>query len=97
MCNDCKRMICPSNCPSFAEKEDGSVIYCRICGERIFSENGFYQMNGFPYCTECLDFADSEMLVRICEMSKRKWLEKMGFLYTTDSIAKKKRGIANGV
>ena len=97
MCNDCKRMICPSDCPSFEEKQEPNRIYCRICGERIFAETGFYQMNGFPYCTECLDFADSEMLVRICEMSKRKWLEKMGFSYTSANSAKKRRVLSNGV
>ncbi len=44
-------------------------------------KKGFYRLNGFPYCEECLDFADAETLLRICEIPKRKWLEQMGFTY----------------
>ena len=85
MCRECKRMICPSNCPFESEKREDRKLHCAICGELILPKNGFYRMNGFPYCTECLDFADSETLVRICEISKRKWLEKMGFSYAVDA------------
>ena len=52
-----------------------------MCGERIALEDGYYAIHGFPYCKTCLDFADAETLIRICEIPKQKWLEQMGFTY----------------
>ena len=56
-------------------------IYCSLCGDDLREEKGFYLRNGFPYCETCLDFSDTETLVRICEIPKRKWLEQLGFTY----------------
>lgn len=82
MCRVCKRLICPPSCPNFeGERKTGRRIRCVMCGEALTAESGFYQRHGFPYCEDCLECADSETLVRICEISKRKWLEGMGFYY----------------
>jgi hypothetical protein len=89
-------MICPSDCPSDGKKRVNGEIYCSICGELILPKTGYYCMNGFPYCTECLDFADAETLVRICEMSKRKWLEKMGFSYAVEVESEGRRQCVYG-
>lgn len=80
MCKECKKRICPPNCPNFKRQEQDTV-HCASCGEPIDQENGFYQKDGFPYCESCLDFADTETLIRICETSKREWLKHMGFTH----------------
>lgn len=82
MCKECKKSSCPPNCPNFKmQKED--FIYCTSCGEMLAKGDGFYQKDGFPYCESCLDFADAETLIRICELSKREWLKSMGFTHET--------------
>lgn len=87
MCKLCKRMICPPNCPNFAEKDESvAVVRCVLCGGKIHDGDGCYRMHGFPYCEDCLDFSDIETLVRICEISKREWLGRLGFTYETLSI-----------
>ena len=82
MCKECRRRVCASNCPNFKPKTENSV-YCTSCGEILSKGDGFYQKNGFPYCESCLDFADAETLIRICETSKREWLKSMGFTHQT--------------
>ncbi len=56
-------------------------VQCVRCGEMLRSGEGCYRIHGFPYCELCLDSADAEELVRICEIPKRVWLEQMGFSY----------------
>ncbi len=80
MCKLCKRRICMPNCPNYLPQE---TTRCASCGEPLSVGDGFYRKNGFPYCESCLDFADAETLVRICELSKREWLTQMGFEHET--------------
>ena len=84
MCKLCKRPICPPNCPNYSIKPlQEKPVYCVECGERIHAGLGYYQTNGFPYCEDCLELADTDTLVRICEMKKQTWLEQMGFAHRT--------------
>lgn len=84
MCKICQKKHCPPNCPAFSpNKEQNSELYCASCGEVLTNGEGFYRKSGFPYCETCLDFADSETLVRICELNKREWLTQMGFTHET--------------
>jgi len=79
MCKLCNRRICPRNCPNFEEDREERAEKCVLCGEAVADAGGGYRMHGFPYCSSCLDAADSDTLVRICETTKRKWLQDMGF------------------
>ena len=54
---------------------------CLLCGELIPLGEGYYQKNGFPYCKFCMEAIDTDLLIRICETDRQKWLESMGFLY----------------
>ena len=88
MCILCKSAICVSKCPNYEAKAvTRTVIRCTLCGERIEESDRYYVANGFPYCESCLDFSDTETLVRICEIPKRKWLEQMGFVYESKEDA----------
>ena len=81
-------MICPKDCPNFIPFEgENKKVYCVVCGDDLSEDRGFYRKNGFPYCESCLDFSDTETLVRICEIPKRKWLEQMGFVYESKEDA----------
>ena len=80
MCDQCFQRFCPPSCPNFEENSGKARrIYCVLCGERLRGGETFYRIHGFPYCELCLDNADAEELVRICEIPKRIWLEQMGF------------------
>jgi hypothetical protein len=69
------------------------VEHCVMCGEVLTEEGGYYCRRGLTYCCGCLDFSDAETLVRICELPKRIWFEKMGFEYVGNA---KKGGLAYG-
>ena len=54
---------------------------CLLCGELIDGSSGYYQRDGFPYCVGCMEVIDTDLLIRICETNRKKWLENMGFSY----------------
>lgn len=54
---------------------------CLLCGELIDASEGYYEKDGFPYCKCCLEVIDTDLLIRICETNRKKWLESMGFSY----------------
>ena len=81
ICEICKMRRCPPPCPNF--EPENPPLQCVQCGDVIAEGKGYYRSHGFPYCESCLDFADAETLVRICEIPKRQWLEQMGFTYET--------------
>lgn len=84
MCKVCKRMICPPTCPNFESNDRSArILRCASCGKALRRGDGFYQKNGFPYCEDCLELADTDTLVRICETQKQTWLEQMGFAHKT--------------
>ena len=81
MCDQCLHAFCPPSCPNFiGQDEKRHTIYCVLCGEPLREGEAFYRIHGFPYCELCIDGADTEELVRICEIPKRTWLEQMGFM-----------------
>ena len=54
----------------FLEQENNEFsIKCRSCGQILMGGEGYYQTDGKPYCEECVESADLEDLVRICETS----------------------------
>ena len=83
MCILCKSAICPSKCPNYEPLfRNRKPIECSICGEIIAEDAPYYLANGFPYCECCLRYLEGEALVRICESSFEKGLEKLGFSYS---------------
>ncbi len=84
MCMLCKRMICPSFCPSKQEKIGKLTAArsqrCVLCGEEIDTEKRLYYANGIPYCEECLMQMEMGSLIRICEINTSKALEMLGFV-----------------
>ena len=54
---------------------------CLLCGELIEASDGYYERDGFPYCKFCMEVIDTDLLIRICETNRKKWLESMGFSY----------------
>ena len=83
MCVLCKRMICPSFCPSKQEKAEEKTVLrgrrCALCGEGISAQGRLYYANGIPYCEECLMQTELESLIRICEINGAKALALLGF------------------
>ena len=75
------------------KNSENRVIHCVMCGDTVTFEEGYYCQRGLVYCSGCLDFSDSETLIRICELPKRIWFEKMGFEYVGNA---KKGGPAYG-
>jgi len=43
------------------------TLKCQSCGRILTGGEGYYQTDGKPYCEECVESADLEDLVRICE------------------------------
>ena len=43
------------------------TVNCQYCGRILMGGEGYYQQNGKPYCEECVEGADLEDLIRICE------------------------------
>ena len=49
-----------------ANSEDFSAT-CQYCGKTLMGGEGCYRRDGKPYCEECVESADLEDLIRICE------------------------------
>ena len=82
MCQLCQKQLCLPSCPNKTPPQKlRSLPLCVSCGEATIQAEGFYQINGFPYCIDCLEDADMNFLLRICETPKRRMLEKLGFVF----------------
>ena len=78
MCEICGKWACPPNCPGYGE---GESERCGICGERLHEGEVVYEMDGKPYCAMCVEGADLEELVRICESEDAEaLLENLGIV-----------------
>ena len=54
----------------FSEQESSEfTLKCRSCGKILVGGEGYYQSDGEPHCEDCVESADLEDLVRICETS----------------------------
>ena len=43
------------------------TVKCQYCGRILMGGEGYYQRDGKPYCEDCVESADLEDLIRICE------------------------------
>lgn len=75
MCDLCKSWVCPPRCPNYG---GDLAVRCRSCGARLGDGEPYYLTNGKPYCAECVEAADIEELVRICETETEELYLKLG-------------------
>ena len=76
MCEICGKWSCPPQCPNYEVVSGGR---CTVCGGRLYEGEICYEMNGKLYCSECVEGATLEELVRICESDdSEELLERMG-------------------
>jgi len=80
MCKLCRSAICPPKCPNYEQKGAEKVFYCSLCGDRLSADKEFYQKDGFPYCSFCLQTSELESIIRICEKSFSEGIALLGFL-----------------
>lgn len=64
MCELCGKWACPPQCPSY---DTARVARCVSCDAAFEEGEVYYEMDGKPYCVECVENATMEELVRICE------------------------------
>ena len=63
----------------FLEQESNEFsIKCCSCGQILMGGEGYYQADGKPYCEECVESADLEDLVRICETNMESIYRSIG-------------------
>lgn len=79
MCEVCKRAECHPFCPNYEAKQPSRRRICVLCGEEKNGQKQIYQLHGFPYCEDCLLQTDAETIVRICEISKKEFFNRVGF------------------
>ena len=53
-------------------------VNCRYCGKILMGGEGYYQRDGKPYCEECVENADLEDLIRICETNTDELYRSVG-------------------
>ena len=53
--------------PFFQPYDGDFTVKCQYCGRILMGGEGYYQRDGKPYCEECVESADLEDLIRICE------------------------------
>ncbi|MBR7099353.1 MAG: hypothetical protein IKC59_08060 [Clostridia bacterium] len=51
----------------FDEFDQSDSIYCTDCRRILMDGEGYYQKDGKPYCEHCVESADLDDLIRICE------------------------------
>lgn len=67
-----------SNSHVFSDASGDFTISCRYCGKILIGGEGYYQQNGKPYCEECVESADLEDLIRICETDSDELYRSVG-------------------
>ena len=53
MCDICLQHPCHPRCPN--APEPASVTECICCGEKIYSGDGYYDVDGEPWCEDCMN------------------------------------------
>lgn len=52
MCKECGRFICPSGCPN--APEPAKFDKCMGCGRDILDGEDYYDIDGEPWCEDCI-------------------------------------------
>jgi hypothetical protein len=61
------------------------TVKCGYCGRILIGGEGYYQKDGKPYCEDCVESADLEDLIRICETDSHELFRSVGL--THDYVA----------
>ena len=75
MCEICGRSRCLQGCPN---RIVPSAKRCRACGMMLMEGDGYFRVNGKPYCEECMTEAKAEDLVRIFEIEPDELWARLG-------------------
>lgn len=57
------------------------TVKCQACGRILMCGEGYYQRDGKPYCEECVESADLEELIRICETDTQELYRSVGLTH----------------
>lgn len=52
MCDICLQRPCHPRCPNAPEPP--AVTECIHCGEKIYEGDGYYNVDGEPWCEDCI-------------------------------------------
>lgn len=58
ICEICKKSPCDARCPNAPEPP--LVHECESCGAEIREGDTYYNLDGVPYCEECIEAAREE-------------------------------------
>lgn len=64
MCEICHQSPCHPRCP-YAD-EPANIGSCEKCGEPIFVEDYFAEIDGVYYCDNCLDNMSYGEIIELC-------------------------------
>ena len=83
MCKECGQTFCHPTCPNF---ESTGTSYrrkiCASCGAEIFSDDGYYLIEGYNYCNRCVEHARVFELAEFFEFPEAKdIIEELGGEY----------------
>lgn len=67
--------------PSFAGYCSDFSVKCQDCGRILIGGEGYYQRDGKPYCEDCVESADLEDFIRICETDKEELYRAVGLTH----------------
>ncbi len=57
------------------------TVKCGYCGRILIGGEGYYQKDGKPYCEDCVESADLEDLIRICETDSHELFRSVGLTH----------------
>lgn len=67
MCSECGMFYCPPGCPGESDAPRGGIC-CSLCGSRLKKGDEYcIDEDGEVICRECVDAAEIETILRICE------------------------------
>ncbi len=61
--------------------DDDFTVQCKHCGRILIGGEGYYRKDGKPYCEECVESADLEDLIRICETDSHELFRSVGLTH----------------
>ena len=72
ICDECKKYVCPSSCPSFGGRGVGTeamIGECTRCQVRLYSDDAYFEREGRHICAECAEELISDELLDILNCS----------------------------